>query len=305
MTKRADVPLSTLGVERGRGEAHGGAERPGETQPPGSLVYLYAVVEAGSRAHQALAAGEIAGLDPAAPLFAVEAAGLAAAVSYVPAALFAEEPLNALVTDLQRLTPFAVRHEAAIARLQPHAPALVPLTFGAVYERPERVRLLLAEQATAFHAMLDRVRGRQEWGIKVSRNMAQSLAAVGDHSEELRRLAAEAAAASPGRAFILNKQRQRILADEADRMVAAACNELLEELAAVSAAARRDQITRLDTVESVQLALKAAFLVDETAADRFRALAGALNERIAPRGLRLELSGPWAPYSFVGAGDAG
>jgi hypothetical protein len=48
--------------------------------------------------------------------------------------------------------------------------------------------------------------------------------------------------------------------------------------------------------------LDAVFLVDDKRAARFRKQAATLARALTPRGLRLTLSGPWPPYSFLEGG---
>jgi hypothetical protein len=263
------------------------------------LLYLYGIVEAGTAAERLLASGQVPGLAPDAPLFPLAVGSLVAAVSRVPAATFEEEPLNALLADLPRLAPLAVGHEAALAALVPNAPALVPMTFGAVYRDPAGVEALLRERAADFRARLDRVRDRYEWGVTVSRDAARWRASAEALSPELQELAAEISQAGPGRAYLLGKQRERLLAAEADRLAVTTLDELMERLAAASAAVRRDPPPPTPPDEAA-VVLVAAFLVDATAGEAFRAAVAELHRAYQPRGLRLELSGPWAPYSFVG-----
>ena len=68
----------------------------------------------------------------------------------------------------------------------------------------------------------------------------------------------------------------------------------------------RSTDARLDDVPvnqdgPVELVLKAAFLVEEARAEAFKACSVELYDRASSRGLTLEVSGPWAPYSFTGA----
>jgi len=264
-----------------------------------ALLYLYCVVEAGTAAERLLASGQVPGLEPGEALFPIEHLGLVAAVSRVPAATFHEEPLNALLADLARLTPYAVRHEEAIRAFMAAAPALVPMAFGTVYLDERRVRGLLRERAVELRALLGRLRGKQEWGLKVFRDTARLLEAADATSPELRQLAAEAAAAGPGRAYLLGKRRERVRATEAARLAGEALDDIGERLAALSDEAQSDP-DALDPSSRMPLALKAAFLVAAERAAAFRAAAEELRDTYEPRGLSLELSGPWAPYSFVG-----
>jgi len=267
-----------------------------------ALVYLYAVLPAGVDASTRLAAGSIHGLVEDAPLFAVEAAGLVAAVSLVPVAQFDEEPLAELLADLPRLSPLAVRHENAVHALAERSDAIVPVSFGAIYRDTGAVERLLRHGASRFHATLGRVRGRQEWGVKLFAEpeaLARAAEAASDH---LRRLDAEIAAAAPGRAYLLGKRREQALAVEAERLGATLAVQILQRLAPFSAEARVDEAALASGAP--RLLLKAAFLVENAGADGFLAEAAAIEGECVERGLSLQCSGPWAPYSFVTGKDA-
>ena len=263
---------------------------------PTHLLYLYGVVPAGSDATRLLSERRVPGIEPGESLFAVEAEGLVAAVSRVSAATFDEAPLNALLTDLPRLTPYVLRHEEAVRALLPSP--LVPMSFGAVYRDPRRVAGLLFERGHEFRALLAYLGGRQEWGLKVFSDTARLMETAAATSEELRRLSAEAAASSPGRAYLITKRRERLLATEAARIAGDLLTAIVTRLTGLSVAAVQDEPSPAQS-GAEQLALKAAFLVEDTEVGVFRATAADLEQTYAPHGLRLEVSGPWAPYSFV------
>ena len=272
------------------------AAAPGETAAP-ALYYLYGVLEPGGRAAARLAAGEIRGLADAAPLFAIEAAGLLAVVSLVPAAQFDEAPLAVLLADLPRLTPLAVRHQNAVHALAEAADAVVPVTFGAIYRDAAAVERMLRAGAAQFGLLLARVRGRQEWGVTLFAEPDALARAAAAESAELRRLDAELAVAGPGRAFLLAKSRERTLVREAEVLGATLATDVLRQLAPLSAETRLDEAARASGAS--HLLLKAAFLVDQSGAERFLAAAAQVERTSAERGLSLQCSGPWAPYSFV------
>ena len=289
---------------RGRGPQLAAEEKPDDAAQAGpgasgSLLYLYGIVEAGTEGERLLASGSVPGLAPDEPLFPVVDGDLVAAVSRVPPATFEEEPLNALLADLPRLAPLAVQHEEAVRALLPVAPALVPMSFGMVYRGPEGVATLLRERGDAFRELLARVRGKYEWGLRVFRDVPRWLATADATSDELLRLAEEAAAASPGKAYLLGKQRERLRAAEADRLAAAALEAIVARLEPMSAAVRHNSLGAAPPGPT-RLVLSAAFLVDTGDTERFRAAAAELERAYQPQGLSLELSGPWAPYSFVG-----
>jgi hypothetical protein len=266
-----------------------------------NLVYLYCIVESETAAHRLLWERRVPGLIDDEPLFPVEASGLVAAVSYVPASSFADQPLNALVADLKRLTPYAVRHQAAIGAVYVCAPATIPLGFGSVYHSQERVATTLDERAHEFGDVLNRVRGRHEWGVRVTANQDLLRQHAETASAELRRMAVDTASATRGRAYLLGKQRERLVEAEAERLTGETLMEIVESLAATSDEARQDNLPANQNSGQHRLVLKAAFLVKAARAEEFRSTALALAQALTPRGLALDVTGPWAPYSFVSA----
>jgi hypothetical protein len=274
----------------------------GAEAPPNTLVYVYCIVEAGTEAEPLLRTGQLPSLIEGEPLFPIQQAGLVVAASRVPAAGFDEEPLNALLADLSRLAPLAVRHENAIRAVAAAAPSLIPLGFGTVFRDPERVAGFLATQAASLRSILDRLRGRQEWGLKVFCQRDRFNRAVEASSPELRRLDAEAAGAGPGRAYLLRKRREQVARDEQERLGSQILTDLLDQLAVRSEAMRREPLppdAAATPGPAGQLVLKAAFLVDQEQAPPFPSLVELLASRLSESGFQLELSGPWAPYSFV------
>ncbi len=267
---------------------------------PPHLLYLYGIVMPDSAAAGLLRERHVAGIEPDTSLFPIEAAGLVAAVSEVPASVFDEASLNTLTADLEMLTPYVIRHEDAIRALL--GSAVIPMTFGAIYRTPQSVAALLERRAREFRTLLDRFHGRQEWGVKVFTDNARLLQIVEQEDATLRALDAEAASASAGRAYLIARKRDRLLAAAAAQHAAESVRDILERLAALSVTVAQDQPGPAQP-GAEQLACKAAFLIDESALTTFHDAVIDLERRFSPRGLRLEVSGPWAPYSFVRPGD--
>lgn len=263
------------------------------------LLYLYAIVDAAWGLAELLAQDPVPGIEPGEPLFTLGAERLLAVVSRVPASLFLEEPLNALLADLPRLAPYVLRHEDAVRRLSSVRPGLLPMSFGTVYRSNERVVALLRKHSHEFHALLERLLDKDEWGIKLFADSRCVIAAAEGATEVLRALAGEIAAASPGRAYLLAKRREQLLAGEARRLLGEAIDRVLQDLAKASASMERDQLPN-PVGEGPQLVAKAAFLVERARAAQFRSLAGEIQRSCPAIGCTLELTGPWAPYSFVG-----
>jgi hypothetical protein len=243
-----------------------------------ALFYLYAVTDAD--APQPVVD---AGVDGA-PVHRVVAGRLAAVVSAVDPVGFGEEALKRSLEDLQWLEATARAHHAVVAAAAGAGP-VAPVRLATVYLDEERVRGLLTERADAFTGALDRVRGRVEWGVK-------GFAAPSDAP-----VAPEpAAGAGPGASYLARRLAERNRAAAGHEEALAAAEEAHRALAAVALASRRypPQDPRL-TGRREQMVLNAAYLVD---AEGAAPLLQAVEERSAGA-VRLELTGPWAPYSFA------
>ena len=262
------------------------------------LLYLYAVLDAGGPGHEQLRSGTVAGLVDGLPLFPIERGPLVAAVSRVPADRFGEAEIDALTSDLSRLALLALRHEEAIRVLRPTADALVPLTFGAVYRESASVQELLETRREELRSTLDRVRHRDEWGVKAFRDTARFRSTVEVTSDALRQLDVDLRAAMPGRAYLLRKQRERRVLEEVERETELAAATIFGRLASTAAEARRESLP--PGASNRPLVLKGALLMERERDRDLEARFVELDSEYAPRGLSLELTGPWAPYSFAG-----
>jgi hypothetical protein len=268
---------------------------PAARTQPAALLWVYAVRRAGA------ALGAIPGVAAGAPLHAVAWGELEALVSPVPADTFGAEPLAASARDLAWLEPVARAHQQALAALMtaqaPAAPpTIVPMRFATIFAGPERVQAMLAERADELRAALAYLDGRGEWGVKLLVDEAALAGRLADASPAVRELREAIAAKPAGAAYMLQLRLERLAADEARRVADACAEEAHARLAAASVAAER---APLREAAGEQMLLNGAYLVADAAWPAFAAALDALQARYAPLGFRLELTGPWPPYTFA------
>jgi hypothetical protein len=177
---------------------------------------------------------------------------------------------------------------------------LLPLTFGAIFRSVESLRQRLAGQQDELLATLERLRGRGQWDLKVSRDQATFNVQLREHSAELRQAESELSAKPPGTRFLLEKKIQTLQAREAQRVAASVRKDVHETLSACAFEAHRDQLATPPQPQRVHLELKSAYLVEEAAADGLRIAVDVLSGKYAPLGYEFELTGPWPAFSFAG-----
>jgi hypothetical protein len=262
----------------------------------GRLSYAYAVVRSSgtaARSAQAALAGVrgVAG----APVTLVRSGPVAAVISAVPGEEFSEEALKARLEDLDWLESTARAHHLVIEALAARTTVL-PLRLATVYLDESRVARMLSERQEVFAALLDRFDDHVEWGVKVYAEVPSSPASVPESSSASS--ASSAASSAPGHAY-LRLRRQHHQAREETWRAAQEAVRRTEERArglAVERVRHRPQQGTLAGGPGENLA-NDAYLVPRRLADEFHDRM--LHAADGLPGVRVEVTGPWAPYSFT------
>jgi hypothetical protein len=209
---------------------------------------------------------------------------LAAVTCRVPLAEFGAEPLERNLNDLDWLGRTARAHQEVLDRALAAGP-VVPLRLCTVFADESHVRAMLDRERDVLTEALARLRDRAEWGVKL----------IADPDR-----VSEPAADASGRAYLERRSRERRAHEDAYRLAHEVGEEVHARLRqeATAATLLRPQSRELSG-RSGEMVLNGAYLVDRAHVERFRAAAAELGERHRPRGLVLEVTGPWPPYNFV------
>ncbi|MCL7491759.1 MULTISPECIES: GvpL/GvpF family gas vesicle protein [Streptomyces] len=211
------------------------------------------------------------------------------AVSPVPERDFEENALRAHLEDLDWLESVARAHHRVIEALAARTTVL-PLRLATVYLDDERVRQMLDARQEAFAERLSDLAAHTEWGVKI---YVEAPAATDRPAEP-----PADADLSPGRAYLSHRKAQRHARDDAYR-------EAEQVAQRVETAARSYAVDRVQhRVQQGELArgpgenvINDAYLVPLEYGESFRA--EVLRTAEALPGVRVEVTGPWAPYSFA------
>ncbi|MFD7844762.1 GvpL/GvpF family gas vesicle protein [Nocardia sp. NPDC059764] len=252
-------------------------------------VWLYVVAP---RRDGAVELGTLTGV-AGEPLRTVVSGDLAAVVGSVPLDVFGEQPLRRNFEDLDWLEATARAHDAVVSAMVSRGSAL-PLRLATVFHDDNRVRELLDERHADFDAVLKLVSGRTEWGVKAYGDRAALTAAVAEA-----RSADEVSNLSQGAAYLARRRAQLSAQQSVEREAAERAEEIHTRLVRQAAAGRRQPLT--DPAVSGRrdwMVLNGTYLVDDDHTDEFATAVTTLGTEFP--GIRLELTGPWPPYSFAG-----
>ncbi len=268
--------------------------------PPQSptLTYAFAVCRGG--ALTALAA--LPGLGTGAPVRTLAAGPLTAVVQDVPAAGFGEEALRRRLADRDELERCARAHHTVITAAAALAPT-VPLPLATLYLDDGRAREALGERERSLLTALDRIAGRAEWGVKVYAPTGPPPA------PEAAREAAPADGPAPGpasgRAYLDRVRTRQRSREQHHTLTLRAAERVDIAVRSLAVAARRLRPHGVEVTGKHRThVLNAAYLLDLGRERELRAALASL--RRDETDVQIELSGPWAPYSFAdGAIDGG
>ncbi|MER5734901.1 GvpL/GvpF family gas vesicle protein [Streptomyces sp. NPDC002262] len=269
-----------------------------------ALTYVYAVA-AVAPPLPALLSG-IRGVEdaPVALLAPREAAPGAPAfvAGRVPAAHWSEEALRTRFEDLAWLEETARAHHHVVEALTAHTTVL-PLRIATLYRDDDRALAALREQRSAFAERLALLAGHTEYGVKAYVAPDPETPGPGTGAAPGEAAApAGAAPSSPGKAYLQARRAQHHAREDRYRQAGRAAERIAATAARYATRAVRHPVqtgplSRGERGERGENVLNDAYLVPDDLADAFRAAVLRAVEDLP--GVRVEVTGPWAPYSFA------
>ncbi|MGA5873321.1 GvpL/GvpF family gas vesicle protein [Streptomyces cinereoruber] len=251
------------------------------------LTYVYAAVPDTREVRAAL--GELRGVSGApVSLLAAGTAPVAFVVSRVAPDEFDERTLKARFEDLEWLEGVARAHHEVVQTVARHDTVL-PLRLATVYQNDDRARRALTAQSRAFTERIALLRGRSEFGVKLY------VSPTGP--PDPREGTAADSSLTPGKAYLRSRRAQHSAQETRYRHAQEAAARVEALAYRFSTHRVRHPAQRGALAGPEENVLNDAYLVPHDRAEEFRtALTGAVE---GLDGVRVEVTGPWAPYSFA------
>ena len=182
-------------------------------------------------------------------------------------------------------TEAVLHHEAVVEAVREQGPAL-PVRFGTMFSDATLVATAVEARYEALSADLDRLGDKVELGLT-------ALWAVPPCSDETGLGSTDDTPTTQGAgARYLRASVARLRSEDALRERARVVAQELDQVLGGGALDRR-----VSLLPTPRIAVRTAYLLDPAGVDAFRAVFDAM--RRDPREVRLLLTGPWPPYSFV------
>jgi Gas vesicle synthesis protein GvpL/GvpF len=249
-------------------------------QAAGKVVHLYGLTEASD--HSAELSRDLKGIDGIATIESIVYGDLTCWISRVSEADFAEN-LAKNMQDLEWLAAVTTRHQQVVSAIA-EAADILPARFGIEFLNDESLRSHIESRKSALKADLDRIRGKEEWGVKVF-----GLPIIAAAKKKIR----------SGKEYLQAKSAlTRRASDRANP-------ELLEFAKALQAIADRIAEGGKFAATSRDLEFHKTLLLRRANRKRLETLVRRYSKKWKNR-KRIECTGPWPPFSFVsGPGSTG
>jgi hypothetical protein len=169
---------------------------------------------------------------------------------------------------------------------------VIPMSFGTVFRSQEDVCELLRSTYQAFVDVLEKMRGKIEFGLKVLWDRDKVIATIERDNDEIRRLKDEITRNAQSSTYFARMQLGRLieaaLEDSGNRFVA----DIHESLKTVAVASRSNKPI------GDRMIMNAAFLVDREREKDFDEKVKDVSRHYEEL-LTFKYTGPWPPYNFV------
>lgn len=264
-------------------------------------LYLYCFREK----TEGLSAFSTKGIDGRGDVFTLPYRDLEAVVSKVSLEEFGSiEIQKNAQEDLNWIKEKGVAHEKVIEeamRKNDKILSLIPMKFGTIFKEKAGLEETLGENYSKIKEILDRIRGKQEWSLKVylkgEKNLEQM---VKEKNEAIKEKEKEIATLDEGTAFFMEEELQEVISKEADKELNNIVEALFKNLKKQAVDSKKGKILEKElTGRREPMVLNAAYLIPEEKVKNFKEEVEALNQEVQIKGFYLEYSGPWPAFNFT------
>lgn len=254
------------------------------------VVYLYGFVPEGA------SPPDFGGLEER-PVETLAMNGFHAAVSRLPADVYGEGQVEERMRDLSWVARRGVEHERVVTWFADRS-TIVPARLLTLFSSEDALSAEAAQSRERIADGMRRFAGAREWDLKISYDARELGERLGQLSEEVADLDRRIAEAGEGRRYLLERKREERVRAECATAARRLARDLFEELSELADDAVEMAIPTAG--KELPVVLNGALLVSSEARPRLEERAAAAAAELHELGVRADLTGPWAPYRFVG-----
>ncbi|HEX6694629.1 MAG TPA: GvpL/GvpF family gas vesicle protein [Longimicrobiales bacterium] len=212
-------------------------------------------------------------------VYTVHHEDLAAVVSDTPIRIYDPTRENVLAHELVNET---VMREFTV----------IPMSFGTIFRTKQDIVELLKSTSRAFDDVLDKMKDKIEFGLKVLWDRDRVISKLEQSDEEIRRLKEEITGNAQSSTYFARMQLGRLVEGALEGRANEYVMDIHESLKPVAVASRSNKPI------GDRMIMNAAYLVNRAREQEFDEAVKALSRKYEDL-LSFKYTGPWPPYNFV------
>jgi len=225
---------------------------------------------------------------------------VAALATSVSADDYAPDKVEALTADIDWVSQRAAAHDRVLTWAS-DAGAVIPFPMWTLFRDAKGVKGMLSKRMKELGQTFQRIADGREFIVRVYVQPVVLKGRLAVHSAELTQLEAEAAKASPGQKYLLERKIENVRRDAGRDVTTRVATEIHDALRAASLETVREQPVNAGVArEQGRAILNASFLVAPPRVVDFQRALTAMVNKYEPSGFKFDFTGPWPPYHFVG-----
>ncbi len=225
---------------------------------------------------------------------------VAALATSVGADDYAPEKVEALTADVDWVSQRAMAHDRVLTWASDAAP-VIPFPMWTLFRDARAVKAMLSKRMSELRGTFERIRDGREFIVRVYVQPGVLKGHLTEQDPELIALEAQAANASPGQQYLLQRKMENLRRDAGRDVTARAAGEIHDALRGAAMETVREQPVNSGAErEQGRAILNAAFLVAPNKVVDFQRQLTEIVTKYEPSGFKFDFTGPWPPYHFVG-----
>lgn len=244
----------------------------------------------------------IKGIDGAGKINFLRCKDIEAVFSEVKLEEFSSEEIRRkAIEDLEWIKNKAVAHEKVIeAVMMGFNVSIIPMKFGTIFKTRENLPTSLRKNYTKFKELLEKLRNKEEWALKVYADAAILASAIKNSSPIFQKKTKEANSLPSGKDYFLEKDIEETAFSEAKKTLSNYPALFLKALEPLAEEVKENKVLdKILTQKNEPMIFNGAFLIKKEKNRKFLQKTQKLDGQFKEKGLTLEVSGPWPPYNFV------
>ena len=233
----------------------------------------------------------------------IRADEVAALATSVSAEDYSPAKVEALTADVDWVSQRAMAHDRVLTWASDNG-AVIPFPMWTLFRDAKAVTAALKKRIAELESTFARIGDGREFIVRVYVQPSVLNDKLGDWSTEVQSLLAEAAKASPGQRYLLERKIESLRKDAGRDMATRVAAEIHDSLRSQSIDNIREQPVNSGAPrEQGRAILNASFLVSPPRVVEFQRALTAMVNKYEPSGFKFDFTGPWPPYHFVGQGS--